>query len=147
MELLSFSTVFAEGKIYTVDTQDTLLCQAYYNPSIYDTVEQMAGTTALRQIEVPKDLIGKTFEDAFRRFSKSGEHIVVGLYTVEGRFEDLDGDGIEDLPPPKGCKKNFTGTWEFPMMMIWLWQDVLRFPCSVIEFYHVYVQTLQPQQY
>ena len=101
--------VFAEGKIYTVDTQDTLLCQAYYNPSIYDTVEQMAkGTTALRQIEVPKDLIGKTFEDAFRRFSKSGEHIVVGLYTVEeDDFEDLDGDGIEDLPPPKGCKEKF----------------------------------------
>ena len=22
-------------------------------------------------------------------------------------FEDLDGDGIEDLPPPKGCKEKF----------------------------------------
>ena len=41
-DYFSLAPVFAEGKIYTVDTQDTLLCQAYYNPSIYDTVEQMA---------------------------------------------------------------------------------------------------------
>jgi Trk K+ transport system NAD-binding subunit len=103
--------IFAEGKIYTVDTQDTLLCQAYYNPTIYQTVEQMVkGTTALRQIRVPPELVGKTYEEAFKKYSSDGEHIVVGLYCFEEEddFVDLDGDGILDAPEVKSDKSCFS---------------------------------------
>jgi voltage-gated potassium channel Kch len=104
--------VFAEGKIYTVDTQDTLLCQAYYNPTIYETVEQMVkGTTALRQIPVPHELVGKTYEDAFKKYSANGEHVVVGLYSYENDEKELE-EQIPTAPAPTGfcknlfCKKN-----------------------------------------
>ena len=69
------------GHVYAASCQDTLLCQAYFNPFITNVYEQMLGglVFSVRIADVFRDLINKQYEMLFEKVLQHG-YIPLGLY-------------------------------------------------------------------